>query len=142
MLRRYPRSSKTGQEPQLDLDRIDLVVAIAEDIDNCLDRGDLFGAIFQIERAILLCPDSANLYADLANSHSQIGNIQQAIANYDRAIELDPTNKSLQHWRNELDDWTWDLELLNPDNIELEREIEEVCERNVSLLLDNLNYDR
>lgn len=141
MLRQYPKSNQTGQEPQLDLDPIDLVVAIAEDIDNCLDLGDLSGAIFHINRAILLLPDSANLYADLANLHSQIGDIQQAIANYDRAIELDPTNESLQHWRNELDDWTWDLELLNPDDIELEREIDEVCERNVSLLLDNLNYD-
>ena len=141
MLWRCPGLSETCQEDRLDLDPIDLILTIGEDIDRCIDRGDLSGAIFQINRAILLLPDSANLYADLANIHSQIGNIPQAIANYDRAIELDPTNKSLQHWRNELDDWTWDLEFLNLDDIELEREIEEVCERNVSLLLDNLNYD-
>lgn len=121
MLRRCLRLSETCQEFQIDLDQIDLAFAIAKDIDDCIDRGDLSGAIFHINRAILLFPASTNLYADLANFHSQMGNIQQAITNYDLEIsiqersanEIDPTNKLLQHWRNELDDWTWDLELLN-----------------------------
>ena len=55
-------------------------------------------------------------------------------------IDLNPTDKSLQQWRHELDDWTWDLELANLDTTELDRAIEAVGDRNVWRLLDRVNY--
>ena len=140
MLWRCQRLSETGDESQLDLEPIDLVFAIAEDIDNCVSCGDLVGAISQIERAILLFPTCPNLYAELAHFYAQTGDIQQATANYDLAIDLNPTDESLQHWQNELDDWTWDLELPNLDTTELDQAIEAVGDRNVWRLLDSVNY--
>jgi tetratricopeptide (TPR) repeat protein len=96
------------------LDNVFLIISVAEEIYDCIERGDLAGAICHLDRAISLYPERAYFYAERANLYSQMGDMMQAIADYDRAISLQPYNQLFQYWRSELDDWNWHID---PDNI-------------------------
>jgi Flp pilus assembly protein TadD len=75
---------------------------VVAEIYNCVESGNLLGAIDYLDRAIQMEPNSAHFYAERASFYAQIGNIQQAIADYDRAIAIQPNNQLFQDWRNQL----------------------------------------
>jgi tetratricopeptide (TPR) repeat protein len=77
---------------------------VVEEIYNCVESGNILGAIDCLDRAICSQPNSAHFYAERANFYAQIGNIQQAIADYDRAIAIQPDNQLFQDWRSQLTD--------------------------------------
>jgi Tfp pilus assembly protein PilF len=75
---------------------------VVEEIYNCVESGNILGAIETIDRAIHSQPNRAHFYAERANFYAQIGNVRQAIADYDRAIAIQPDNQLFQHWRSQL----------------------------------------
>jgi Tfp pilus assembly protein PilF len=75
---------------------------VVAEIYNCVESGDMLGAIDRLDRAIDAQPNCAHFYAERANFYAQIGNIRQAIADYDRAIAIQPDNQLFQHWRSQL----------------------------------------
>jgi tetratricopeptide (TPR) repeat protein len=77
---------------------------VVEEIYNCVESGNILGAIDCLDRAINTQPDCAHFYAERASFYAQIGNIQQAIADYDRAIAIQPDNRLFQQWRSQLTD--------------------------------------
>jgi tetratricopeptide (TPR) repeat protein len=100
----------------LPLEHVFLVTSVAEKIYDCIECGDLAGAICHLDRAIFLHPERAYFYAERANLYSQMGDVRQAIADYNLAISLQPDNQLFQYWRSELDDWNWstDVDTLAP----------------------------
>jgi tetratricopeptide (TPR) repeat protein len=77
---------------------------VVVEIYNCVESGNLLGAIDCLDRAIYAQPNCAHFYAERASFYAQIGNIQQAIVDYDSAIAIQPDNQLFQHWRSQLTD--------------------------------------
>jgi tetratricopeptide (TPR) repeat protein len=75
---------------------------VVEEIYNCVESGNILGAIDCLDRIVRTQPNIAHLYAERANFHAQIGNIRQAIDDYDRAIAIQPDNQLFQTWRSQL----------------------------------------
>ena len=75
---------------------------VVVEIYNCVESGNILGAIDCLDRAIRTQPNIAHFYAERASFYAQIGNIQQAIADYDRAIAIQPDNQLFQDWRSQL----------------------------------------
>jgi tetratricopeptide (TPR) repeat protein len=77
---------------------------VVEEIYNCVESGNILGAIDCLDRAIDAQPNCAHFYAERASFYAQIGNIGQAIADYGRAIAIQPDNRLFQDWRDRLTD--------------------------------------
>ncbi len=75
---------------------------VVVEIYNCVESGNILGAIDCLDRAIHAQPNIAHFYAERANFYAQIGNMQQAISDYDRAIAIQPDNQLFQEWRSQL----------------------------------------
>jgi tetratricopeptide (TPR) repeat protein len=87
-----PRKPKKSDDP------------VVKEIYNCVESGNILGAIDCLDRAINTQPNCAHFYTERASFYAQIGNIQQAIADYDRAIAIQPENQLFQQWRSQLID--------------------------------------
>ncbi|NJR31765.1 MAG: hypothetical protein HC778_01350 [Chamaesiphon sp. CSU_1_12] len=103
------------------------IASIAEEIYICVEDGDIAGAIrhlvgvasrnenraiFFIPIALIFMPSVLIFIPKSARSIEQLPTtIPLSRTLRERAIELQPHNRLFQHWRSQLNSWTWGLEL-------------------------------